>query len=100
MAVRDAGAVQRLPGPARSAESTPGLMGPITLSAKHAGERNAGNPPVAFDVAGAGDGTMGAGPASATTLEHPPEPRSARQSSTLPMSGMWRRSYSEESAGA
>src|SRR5436853_7668710 len=72
MAVRDAGAVQRLRGPARFfAESGPSLIGPITLGAKHAGERSAGNPPATFDVAGAGNVTAAAGPASAKTLEHP-----------------------------
>src|ERR1022692_3829528 len=76
MAVRDAGAVQWLPGPARFfAESGPSLIGPITLDAKHAGERSAGNPPAAFDVAGAGNVTTAAGPASAKTLEHPPAPQ-------------------------
>ena len=75
MAVRDAGAVQRLPGPARFlAESGPGLIGPITLDAKHAGKRSAGDPHAPFDVAGAGNVTMAAGPASAKTLEHPPAP--------------------------
>ena len=76
MAVRDAGAVQWLPGPARFfAESGPSLIGPITLDAKHAGERSAGNPPAAFDVAGAGNVTTAAGPASAKTLEHPQAPQ-------------------------
>src|SRR5436305_14218486 len=73
MAVRDAGAVQRLRGPARFfAESGPSLIGPITLGAKHAGERSAGNPPATFDVAGAGNVTAAAGPASAKPPEHPP----------------------------
>jgi hypothetical protein len=71
-----AGAVQRLPGPAqRFAESTPSLIGPITLEAKRAGERSAGKPPAAFDEAGAGNVTMTAGlRASAKALEQPPEP--------------------------
>ena len=73
MAVRDAGAVQRLPGPARFfAESVTSMIGPITLNAKHAGERSAGNPPATFDVAGAGNVAAATGPASANTLEHPP----------------------------
>jgi hypothetical protein len=51
------------------------LIGPITLDAKHAGERSAGKPPAAFDVAGAGNVTMAAGlRASAKALEQPPEP--------------------------
>ena len=75
MAVRDAGAVQWLPGPARFlAESAPSLIGPITLDAKHAGKRSAGNPHAPFDVAGAGNVTMAVGPASAKTLEYPPAP--------------------------
>src|SRR5271166_3955397 len=37
------------------AESRPGRIGPINLDVKQMGERNAGNPHVAFDVAGAGD---------------------------------------------
>jgi hypothetical protein len=50
------------------------LIGPITLDAKRAGERSAGNPPATFDEAGAGNVTMAVGPASAETLEHPPAP--------------------------
>jgi len=50
-------------------------MGPITLDAKHAGERSAGKPPAPFDEAGAGNVTMAAGlRASAKALEQPPEP--------------------------
>src|SRR5208283_2593120 len=37
------------------AESRPSRIGPINLDVKQMGERNAGNPHVAFDVAGAGD---------------------------------------------
>ena len=44
------------------------------------GERSAGNPHAAFDVEGAGN-----------VARHRPNP--ARQSSTLPMSGVWKRSY-------
>jgi len=51
------------------------MMGPITLDAKHAGERSAGKPPAPFDEAGAGNVTMAAGlRASAKALEQPPEP--------------------------
>ena len=68
----------------------------VTLYVKHAGERSAGNPPAAFDVAGAGNVATADGlRAGAKALEHPPEPNAARQSSTLPMSGMWKRSYGE-----
>src|SRR5438093_1030010 len=95
MVVRDAGAVQRLPGPQSRAESVPGMTGLITLHAKHAGERSAGKPLAAFDVAGAGNVTMAAGlraTAKACGNTHR-RLRSARQSSTLPMSGMWKRSH-------
>ena len=37
------------------AESRPSRIGPINLDVKQMGDRNAGNPHVAFDVAGAGD---------------------------------------------
>jgi hypothetical protein len=74
MAIRHTGAVQRLPG-APSAESVPSLIGPITLDMKHAGKRNAGNPPVPFDVAGAGNVAMATGlRARAKALGNPPEP--------------------------
>jgi len=61
------------------------MTGLITRDAKHAGERNAGNPPVAFDVARAGNATMAAGlRAKAKALEQSHRSlRSARQSSTL-----------------
>ena len=77
MAVRDTGAVQRLPNQTPwHAESAPSSIGPITLDAKHAGERSAGKPPAAFDVAGAGNVTMAAGLRAATKVaEHPPEPK-------------------------
>ena len=75
MAVRDAGAIQWLPGPQSCAESVPSMMGLITLDAKHAGERGAGKPPATFDAAGAGNVTMAAGlRASAKALGPPPEP--------------------------
>ena len=52
------------------------MTGLINLGAKHAGERSAGNPPAAFDVAGAGNVTMAAGlRASAKALDHPPAPK-------------------------
>jgi hypothetical protein len=55
MAVRHLEAVQQLPGSARNAESRFGRIGPITLEVKQTGERRAGNPHAAFDVAEAGD---------------------------------------------
>ncbi len=36
-------------------ESNVSRIGLINLEVKHAGERSAGNPPAAFDVAGAGN---------------------------------------------
>src|ERR1700757_539718 len=51
---------------------------------KQMGERSAGNPHAAFDVEGTGD-----------VARHRPKP--ARQSSTLPMSGVWKRSQGRTS---
>ena len=55
MDLRIAAAVQRLPGSATNAESRAGRIGPITLGVKQTGERRAGNPHTAFEVAGAGN---------------------------------------------
>jgi hypothetical protein len=55
MAVRITAAVQRLQGSVVDAESRPCTIGPITLEVKQTGERSAGNPHAAFDVAGAGN---------------------------------------------
>src|SRR5580704_4006483 len=55
MAVRISAAVQRLQGSVVNAESRPSTIGPITLEVKQTGERSAGNPHAAFDVAGAGN---------------------------------------------
>ena len=55
MAVRNLEAVQQLSGLAVRAESRPGRIGPISLGAKQTGERRAGNPHAAFDVAGIGN---------------------------------------------
>src|SRR5215468_812824 len=55
MAVQISAAVQRLQGSLANAESRPGTTGPITLEVKQTGERSAGNPHAAFDVAGAGN---------------------------------------------
>ena len=75
MAIRDTGAVQRLPRPQSDVESVSSCIGPITLDAKRAGKRSAGNPPAPFDVAGAGNAAMVAGlRASAKALGQPPEP--------------------------
>src|ERR1700746_924488 len=79
-AVRHSRAVQRLSSATRQAESRPSRIGPISLDMKQMGERSAGNPHAAFDVEGTGD-----------VARHRPKP--ARQSSTLPMSGVWKRSH-------
>ena len=84
MAVRHSRAVQRLSSATRQADSRPGRIGPISLDVKHMGERSAGNPHAAFDVEGAGN-----------VARHRPKP--ARQSSTLPMSGVWKRSHGRTS---
>src|ERR1700724_3074455 len=55
MAVRNLEAVQQLSGSAVRAESRLGRIGPISLGAKQTGERRAGNPHAAFDVAGIGN---------------------------------------------
>src|SRR6516164_4801251 len=55
MAVRIFAAVQRLQGSVVNAERRPSTIGPITLEVKQTGERSAGNPHAAFDVAGAGN---------------------------------------------
>lgn len=59
VAVPDAGSVRRLPHSIllRSC-STSGATGHISLGAKSARERSAGNPHAAFEEAGAGDGVM------------------------------------------
>src|SRR6185295_19637039 len=55
MAVRNLEAVQQLSCAAARIESRPGRIGPINLDAKQTGERSAGNPHAAFDVAGTGN---------------------------------------------
>src|SRR6266699_6847037 len=55
MAVRNLEAIQWLSGSSARAESRPSRIGPISLGAKQTGERSAGNPHAAFDVAGAGN---------------------------------------------
>src|SRR5712671_4181585 len=55
MAVRISAAVQRLQGSLANAESRPSTIGPHTLEVKQTGERSAGSPHAAFDVAGAGN---------------------------------------------
>ena len=63
------------------AESVPDAIGPITLDAKRAGKPGAGEPHAGFDVAGAGDVTMGAGLRPiAKAMEEPPDPTVRRAS--------------------
>ena len=80
-----------------SAESRPSRIGLISLDMKQMGERSAGKPHAAFDVAGAWKrGTVEIVAHSQTkgrdNREPKLRPKPARQSSTLPMSGMWKRS--------
>src|SRR6266849_4214405 len=80
MAVRHSRAVQRLSSATRRAESRPSRIGPISVGVKQMGARSAGNPHAAYDVEGTGNVARSSG-------------LPARQSSTLPMSGMWKRSH-------
>ena len=85
MAVRGARAVQRLPGPPLSAaaESVPDMIRPHNPGAKRTGKPGAGEPHAGFDVAGAGDVTMGAGlRPEAKAEDEPPDPTVCVQSST------------------
>src|SRR6202035_2438516 len=68
--------LQRLSSAAGHAESRSSRIGLISPGMKQMGERSAGNPHAAFDVEGTGD-----------VARHRAKP--ARQSSTLPMSGVW-----------
>src|SRR6266436_6827704 len=55
MAVPISAAVQRLQSSVGYGESRSSTIGPINLEVKQAGERSAGKPHAAFDVAGAGN---------------------------------------------
>ena len=55
MVVRNPAAVQQLQGSPSIVESRPSTIGPISFGMKQTGERSAGNPHAAFDVAGAGN---------------------------------------------
>src|SRR6516165_9471353 len=55
MALRNLAAIQWLPGSEAAVQSRSSRIGPISLGAKQTGERSAGNPHAAFDVAGTGD---------------------------------------------
>src|SRR5882757_4382872 len=55
MAVRISAAVQRLQSSVGYGESRSSTIGPINLEVKQTGERSAGKPHAAFDVAGAGN---------------------------------------------
>src|SRR5215813_9479541 len=89
VAVRHLEAVQQLQGSVAAAESCPSRIGPITLEAKQTGERSAGNPHAAIDVAGAGNVAWSrccdtSQPKGRGNREHKHRPKPARQSSTLP----------------
>src|SRR3954467_8423879 len=52
------------------------MRGPITLGMKRTGKPGAGDPHAGFDVAGAGDVTMGAGlRPRAKAMDEPPDPK-------------------------
>src|SRR5215469_14348762 len=72
-----------------STESRTSRIGRITLDAKQTGERKAGNPPIAFDVAGTGNVAWSrccdtSQPKGRGNREHKLRPKPARQSPTLP----------------
>src|ERR1700737_3549229 len=90
------------------AESRPSRIGLISLDMKQMGERSAGNPHAAFDVAGAGNVARSRylgrsrrasprpyrrGGGWRRGVGRDPRATTARQPSTLPMSGMWKRSH-------
>src|SRR5215468_8442254 len=73
-----------------STESRTSRIGLITLDAKQTGERKAGNPPIAFDVAGTGNVAWSrycdtSQPKGRGNREHKLRPKPARQSPTLPV---------------
>jgi len=75
-----------------AAESRPSRIGPITLDVKQAGERKAGNPHLAFDVAGTGNVAWSrccdtSQPKGRGNREHKLRPKLARQSPTLLLGG-------------
>src|SRR5215813_10104435 len=75
-----------------STESRTSRIGRITLDAKQTGERKAGNPPIAFDVAGTGNVAWSrccdtSQPKGRGNREHKLRPKPARQSPTLPVRG-------------
>src|SRR5262252_6417655 len=71
-----------------STESRTSRIGRITLDAKQTGERKAGNPPIAFDVAGTGNVAWSrccdtSQPKGRGNRKHKQRPKPARQSPTL-----------------
>ena len=88
-----------------SAESRPGRIGPINLDAKQTGERKAGNPHLAFDVAGTGNVARSRccdtrRRKGEDNREHKHRPKPARQSSTLLIGGIEETSASFEARSA
>ena len=93
MALQGPQAVQRLQSSSATAESRPSRIGPINLGMKQAGERSAGNPHAAFDVAGTGNVAWSrccdtSQPKGRGNREHKLRPKPARQSPTLLIGGI------------
>src|SRR5215475_6872520 len=92
MAVRDLEAVQWLQGSVAAAKSRSSRIGHINLGMKQTGERSAGNPHAAFDVAGTGNVARSrccdtSQPKGRGNREHKLRPKPARQSPTLLIGG-------------
>ena len=81
-------------------KALPDMIGPITLGAKRTGKRSAGNPHAPFDVAGAGDVTMGAGLRPEAKADgRATGPYRARASPRPYRSGEWKRSRQPPRSG-
>src|SRR5262249_10044776 len=88
-----------------STESRTSRIGRITLDAKQTGERKAGNPPIAFDVAGTGNVAWSrccdtSQPKGRGNREHKQRPKPARQSPTLLLGGTMETAASFEARNA
>ena len=102
MAVRHSRAVQRLSSATRQAESRPGRIGPINLDVKQMGSavreiRTLRSTRRGLETWHGRDGVTLADERERANGEHKLRPKPARQSSTLPMSGMWKRSHGRAS---
>jgi hypothetical protein len=81
------------------------MIGPINLGVKQTGERSAGNPHAAFDVAGTGNVARSrccdtSQPKGRGNREHKQRPKPARQSPTLLIGGIEETSASFEARSA